>query len=76
MLGEYILPALPGLQQHPDRSFGPLYTGTPGSASARHDSVGANRSPPRQVIKQQASKTPLADESPAKKTVEVDTGRG
>ena len=67
MLGEYIFPALPGLQQDPDRSFDPLYTGTPGSAPARHDSVGANRSPPRQVIKQQASKTPLADESPAKK---------
>ena len=71
MLGGPVLPAISELQRHPDPSshppFRPLYTGPPGPSPAHHGPAGVNRSPPHQVIKRQASQTPLADESPAKK---------
>jgi hypothetical protein len=68
MIGGPVLPAISELQRHPDPSshpqFRPLYTG-PGPV--HHGSPVSNRSPPHQVIKRQASQTPLPDESPAKK---------
>jgi len=71
MLGGPVLPAISELQRHPDSSshpqFRPLYSGAPGSTAAHHGQPGSNRSPPHQVIKRQASQTPLPDESPAKK---------
>ncbi|KAF9701271.1 hypothetical protein EKO04_000327 [Ascochyta lentis] len=71
MLGGPVLPAISELQRHPDPSshpqFRPLYTGPPAPGSVHHGPSGSNRSPPHQVIKRQASQTPLPDESPAKK---------
>ncbi|KZM26710.1 uncharacterized protein EKO05_0008792 [Ascochyta rabiei] len=71
MLGGPVLPAISELQRHPDPSSHPqfrqLYTGPPGPGSIHHGPSGSNRSPPHQVIKRQASQTPLPDESPAKK---------
>lgn len=71
MLGGPVLPAISDLQRHPDPTshppFRPLYTGPAGQSPTHHVSSGVARSPPHQVIKRQASQTPLADESPAKK---------
>lgn len=71
MLGGPVLPAISELQRHPDPSTHPqfrlLYAGPPGPGSVHHPLPGSNRSPPHQVIKRQASQTPLPDESPAKK---------
>lgn len=71
MMGGPVLPAISELQRHPDPSshpqFRPLYAGPPGPGPVHHGQPGSNRSPPHQVIKRQASQTPLPDESPAKK---------
>ena len=71
MMGGPVLPAISELQRHPDPSshaqFRPLYAGPPGPGPIHHGPPGSNRSPPHQVIKRQASQTPLPDESPAKK---------
>lgn len=73
ILGGPVLPAISELQRQPNATshpqFRPLYTGPPGPGSGpvHHAPPGSNRSPPHQVIKRQASQTPLPDESPAKK---------
>jgi hypothetical protein len=71
MMGGPVLPAISELQRHPDPpshpQFRPLYAGPPGPGPIHHGQPGSNRSPPHQVIKRQASQTPLPDESPAKK---------
>ncbi|KAH7117929.1 hypothetical protein B0J11DRAFT_95686 [Dendryphion nanum] len=69
MQGGPVLPAISELQRHPDHSqpqFRPLYSGPQGTTPAPLG-PGSNGSPPSQVIKRQASQTPLQDESPAKK---------
>lgn len=71
MQGGPVLPAISELQRHQDPTshpqFRPLYTGSPGPGPVHQGTPGPNRSPPHQAIKRQASQTPLADESPAKK---------
>jgi hypothetical protein len=70
MVGGPVLPAISELQRHSDPTsqpqFRPLYTGPPSHAAMHQGAPITNRSPP-QVIKRQASQTPMADESPAKK---------
>lgn len=71
LLGGPVLPAISELQRHPDPQSHPqfrqLYSGPSGPGPVHHGAPGLNRSPPHQVIKRQASQTPLPDESPAKK---------
>ncbi|KAF2471290.1 uncharacterized protein BDR25DRAFT_325070 [Lindgomyces ingoldianus] len=71
MQGGPVLPAILELQRHPDPTqhpqFRPLYTGPPSSAGNPPPPPGPTESPPTQLIKRQASQTPLPEESPAKK---------
>ncbi|KAF2016626.1 hypothetical protein BU24DRAFT_206867 [Aaosphaeria arxii CBS 175.79] len=70
MLGGPVLPAISELQRHQDPAqpqFRPLYSGPPMATSAPPGHPMTNVSPPTQVIKRQASQTPLPEESPAKK---------
>jgi hypothetical protein len=69
MQGGPVLPAISELHRQTDPShsqFRPLYAGPPVSATASQ-LPGFSGSPPSQMLKRQASQTPLAEESPAKK---------
>ncbi|KAF3030325.1 hypothetical protein E8E12_000824 [Didymella heteroderae] len=65
-----VLPAISELKRYTGPSLRPIrlsYAGPPGPGPIHYGQPGSNRSPPHQVIKRQASQTPLPDESPAKK---------
>lgn len=71
MQGGPVLPAISELQRQPDPGqhpqFRPLYTGPPVPTVNPQPQQGPTRSPPTQIIKRQASQTPMPEESPAKK---------
>ncbi|ORY10570.1 hypothetical protein BCR34DRAFT_485472 [Clohesyomyces aquaticus] len=71
MQGGPVLPAISELQRQPDPGqhpqFRPLYTGPPVSTGNPQPQQGTTGSPPTQIIKRQASQTPMPEESPAKK---------